>query len=132
MLIELMRVSPRLAVLGGLAAWLSPIPLVAVGHRVVSAFLGRADPSAKDAGAMSAWAGLFAWLVLWLSSSVVVFVLLLINPPRPEPEQLVSAFAGMSGGAAILSVQTAVWIVVAAFLYEAERRMKKRVAAGAG
>jgi hypothetical protein len=132
MLLELMRVSPRLAVLGGLAAWLSPIPLVALGHRVVSAFLGRADPSNKDAGKMSAWAGLYAWLVIWLSSSVTVFVLLLINPPKPEPEQMVNALAGLSGGAAIVSVQTVVWIVVAAVLYEAARRMKKIVSAGAG
>lgn len=140
-LIQIGDESPRLAILGYLALWISPVPLVAVGHHVVHLFLDRADGTKTRPGLLpdltSWWAGMFAWLVIVFASSVVMFLLLALNPPERDGVLLAAqnvprmflAFAWpFSGGSA--GLHTVAWVVVAAQLYDLEHAVKARAARG--
>lgn len=69
-LIELIDVSPRLAMLGFLAFILSPGVVVALVHRVTSRKLDRFEVNGARSTARSSsrWAGTLAWLVLFGSN----------------------------------------------------------------
>lgn len=152
---ELYEASQRLAILGGLAVWVSPIPFVAIGHHFVHAFLDRADrsptpgtpvtpgPSAGNTrrgllpGLGSLWAGVFAWLVIMFASSVGVLFMLVLFPP-PPPDSLVAellhgiltSFTWPFDSRARAGIHTVTWVVVAAQLYDLERAMKAHAARG--
>jgi hypothetical protein len=133
-LLQLYETSPRLAALGFLGLWISPIPFVAVGHHVVHAFLDRADRGASVArgvvpGLGSLWAGVFAWLVIVLASSVAVLFLFVLFPP-PPPDRLVTMFAWPFDARARAGIHTAAWVLVAAELYDLERAIKDRAKRG--
>lgn len=131
---DLIETSPRLAALGFLALWTSPIAFVGLGHHVLHAVLDRADREAKVArgllpGLGSLWAGVYAWLVIVFTSSVVVLVVLMVFPP-PPPDQLITMFAWPFSGRARAGLHTVAWVVVAAQLYDLERAMKQRAKRG--
>ncbi len=131
LLFELARLSPRLAWLGILCAWLSPIALVGSAHRVGHAVLDALDDQPPDGHEQSAgrsvWAGVFAWLVLTLTSITTVLVMLVVNPPPPpEPESFALLAERFAAAAPSLSLRGVVWIVVAAALYHAERGARRR------
>ena len=141
-LIEIGDDSPRLAILGYLAVWVSPVPFVAVGHHVVHLFLDRADQGPTKRRSVlpdltSWWAGLFAWLVIVFASSVVMFLLLALNPPERDGMLLAvqnvpgmfRAFAWPFSGAPA-GLHTFAWVVVAAQLYDLEHAVKARAARG--
>ena len=142
-LVEIGDEQPRVAILGYLGVWISPIPFVGVLHHVVHAFLDRADRGTKRARGMlpeltSWWAGTYAWLVIFLASSVVLFLLLALNPPDregtllalPRARRLVfEAFAWPLGGAPA-GLHTVLWVVVAAQLYDLEHAVKQQRATG--
>jgi len=139
--------SPRLAILGYLALWVSPVVFVAVGHHVLHLFLDRADRadrgSKKGRGVFpdltSWWAGLFAWLVIVFASSVVAFLLAALNPPERDGmllaarelprlfDALAWPFSGPPAG-----LHTLAWVLVAAQLYDLELAVKARAARGEG
>lgn len=141
-LIEIGDDSPRLAILGYLALWVSPVPFVAVGHHVVHLFLDRADHGTKKGRSIlpdltSWWAGMFAWLVIVFASSVVMFLLLALNPPERDGMLLAAqnvpslflAFAWPFSGAPA-GLHTVAWVIVAAQLYDLEHAVKARAARG--
>jgi hypothetical protein len=137
-LVEIGEESPRLAILGYLALWVSPIPFVAVGHHVVHLFLDRADHGKKKGRGIlpdltSWWAGVFAWLVIVFASSVVAFLLLALNPPERDgmliAAQTFQALAWPFSGAPV-GLHTLAWVIVAAQLYDLEHAVKARAARG--
>jgi hypothetical protein len=131
---EVARYSPRLAAMGGLAVWLSPVALVAVGHRVVTSVLDVGDPAKKTRARvpriLSWWAGLYAWLVLFLATTTTMFLLVIIHPPPPEEAAIGVASlvaTGLSAGTSF-GAQTVLWVFVAALLYQFERTARHRIA----
>lgn len=144
---ELYESSQRLAILGALALWISPIPFVAVLHHFVHAFLDRADRADVTRrfarglfpGLESLWAGVFAWLVIMFTSSVCVLFLLVLYPP-PPPDSLVAeflhgvltSFVWPFDGRGRAGIHTVSWVLVAAQLYDLERAMKEHAARGEG
>jgi hypothetical protein len=131
-LLELARHSPRLALVGGLLGWLSPIPLVAFAHRALHAVLDLGDTRKVAATAalrrLSVWAGLYAWFVIVFASTVTAFVLLILSPPKSEPEAVRSVWVQLSGGGGS-ALYAGVWLAVAAALYHFEGAVRERGAA---
>src|SRR5215831_6620417 len=108
-LIVLLRRSPRLAWLGMLVAWLSPIAAAAALHNLVGRTLGPTEP----ARASSWWAGFLAWAVIIVVTIATGLVGLVVAPPPPTPPDAFAtlaavARAGSGGGLTIL------WLVLAA------------------
>ncbi len=142
-LIEIGEAQPRLAILGYLAVWVSPIPFVGILHHVVHLFLDRADRGANERRGMlpdltSWWAGLYAWLVIFFASSVVLFLMLALNPPERDgmlltvqhaPSRFFFAFAWPFAGSPA-GLHTVLWVIVAAQLYDLEHAVKQRAARG--
>lgn len=125
--------APRVAAFASLVGLLFPIVAIAFGsqllHVVLDRFAGRKTSRGVWPGLMSWWAGLFGWLVLALASWTSVLVVLVIHP-----QSSFGAFAGMftydSSLAEIISIPTVVWIVIAAFLFQVERLVRDKIAAG--
>lgn len=125
--------SPRLAGLTTLFGVLFPIVAIAFGsqvlHVVLDKFAGRKVARGWKPGLMSWWAGLFGWLVLALASMTSVLVVMVIHP-----QSSFGAFVGMFGMnsslAELISVPTIVWLAIAAFMYQFERNVRDRIAAG--
>ena len=138
-LYELFETAPRLAALGLLGVWTSPIAFVASGHHVIHAFLDRADRAERGGrdgvargllpGLGSLWAGVYAWLVIMFASSVVLLVMLILFPP-PPPDQLLTMFAWPFDSRARAGLHTVTWVVIAAQLYDLERAIKERAKRG--
>jgi hypothetical protein len=120
--------------MGGLGLWLSPVALVATGHRVVTSVLDVGDPAKKTRARvpriLSWWAGLYAWLVLFLATSTSALLMLIIHPPPPDDSAL--GLAGMVanglGAGTSFGVHTVLWVLVAASLYHFERVARLRIA----
>jgi hypothetical protein len=134
-LYELFHTSPRMAALGFLGVWTSPIAFVALGHQLIHAFLDRADGSGtKPARGIvpdlaSLWAGVYAWLVIMFASSVVLLAMLVLFPPPPS-DQLMTMFAWPFDARARAGLHTFTWVLVAAQLYDLERAVKERAKRG--
>jgi hypothetical protein len=130
LLVDLARHSPRLAMLGLLGLWVSPVVLVAIAHRALHGVIDAMDTERLTrSGATkleSWWAGLFAWLVMFFTTTVATLILLALDPPPPpEPEALVRAvIAGIQRGAPA-SLHAAIWVAVAAGLYHFERLVRR-------
>jgi len=126
LVIALLRLSPRVGWLAMLLLWLSPVPLAAALHGLVNRLIGdRApgEPGARLGGATSWWAGFVAWATIIFVSTTMVFVTLVIDPPPPlEPDSLWNLAAEVS--AVTSPVRSAIWIVLAAFVYELELRVR--------
>jgi hypothetical protein len=123
-LIELMRHSPRLAWLGMLAVWLSPIAVAAAIHNVVDGVLGLGEskPTGRGAfgGATSWWAGFVAWAAIIFVTMTTAFVMLVVDPPPVDPDAVWNLAATVTRGVSGI-VRSIVWIVLAAYVYELER-----------
>lgn len=134
-LYELFETSPRMAALGFLGVWISPVAFVALAHHVIHAFLDRADvggtktPRGILPGLGSLWAGVYAWLVIMFASSVVLLVMLVLFPPPPA-DQLMTMFAWPFDGRARAGLHTFAWVLVAAQLYDLEQAVKERAKRG--
>ena len=127
-LIALMRDWPRLACLGMLLLWLSPIPAAAAIHHVVDRIIGVRESKPTTGGpwfraATSWWAGFVAWAAIILVTMTTAFVMLLLDPPQVDPDAMWNLAAavtrGVPGGARAI-----IWITLAAYVYELERRAR--------
>jgi hypothetical protein len=127
-LFELLRGYPRLTALASLALWLAPILLIAIAHSALSSALDRFDAADAKKERGSAWVGLYSWLVALFATVTTFFVAVVIQPPPPEPDMLGQLMASMSLSGGSLAIHTAVWIVIAALLYRAEQRARRRSA----
>ncbi|MBX3209290.1 MAG: hypothetical protein KF764_29930 [Labilithrix sp.] len=129
-LIELIATSPRLAMCGLLGLVISPGVVVALVHHVGHRTLDRAERKTRGLfpAAESCWAGAHAWLVLYGTSVLASLVMLVVDPPELEPEALalLASFVDRAGAGTLASVHTLVWILIAAALYELERRARPR------
>lgn len=98
---------------------LSPIPLIAVAHKLFHELLDRYIPSIQSPLVkqspylMSLWEGLYGWTVSFVATCCVIGVLCILSP-----------FAQDSvGGVSRLEVETTlgvIWLVFAAYLYQIE------------
>ena len=73
-----------------------------------------------------AWAaGTFGWLVMIGASIVTNLVLLVLEPPKLEPEAfgVESLVSGLAFDA--VSIRSAIWVTTAAILYELQRRGRR-------
>ncbi len=139
---ELFRASPRLGMLTLLAFWVSPIPIVAIGHHVGHRLMDGVDRQRVTKGplpsVMSLWAGLFAWFVMAFATTTTWFVMLVIVPPPPPEEGGLWASAAsllahpQDGGNGVFSGHSLVWILIAGCLCAFERLVKTRVRVGEG
>ena len=135
LLLEVMRSSPRLAMLGFLGLAVSPAFVVVVvhhfGHRSLDGFDRPVEKAPAPPSLRSWWAGAHAWLVLYGTSVVTSLVMLVIDPPEPEPDAygLSALLGGLTTHATLsnaLSLRTMIWVAIAALLYELERRAHAR------
>jgi len=128
LLLELMRLSPRLAWLGILLVWFAPIPLAAGIHHAVHAVLDLGDipKNARGAwpGVESLWAGFVAWATILFVTLAASLVMLVLDPPPVDPDVMRTLAAEMTRGFSGV-VRTVVWIVLAAYVYELERAARK-------
>jgi hypothetical protein len=126
LLAGLLRQAPRLAWLGMLAAWLSPIAGAAAIHAAVDRVLVGREPGSPRrhspvGGATSWWVGVVAWATIILVTMTTAFVMLVVDPPPiAPPEALWHLAAAVTKGVSGL-VRSALWIVLAAYVYELER-----------
>lgn len=127
---ELMRHSPRLAWLGILLVWFSPIPLAAGIHHGVHAVLDLGDlpKTARGSwpGVESLWAGFVAWATILFVTLATSLVMLVIDPPPVDPDAMRTLAMEMTRGFSGLA-RTVVWIVLAAYVYELERAARRSV-----
>jgi hypothetical protein len=125
--------APRVSAFFVLLGVVSPIVVVAFGnhffHLVLDRWAGRKAPRGWAPGLMSWWTGLYAWLVLSLSMFTSVFIAMMISP-RSNIFAFFELFTFDSNLASVLSVPTVVFFLVAAFLFQVERRVRDKMAAG--
>jgi hypothetical protein len=128
-LLELGETAPRLAALGWLGLFCSPVAFVAIVHRVARGALDRLDASGTDEGrgarATSLWAGLFAWFAMLFASMVSAFLLLAIFPPPVDEGMVASVVRVMQDVRIELGVHAALWVGVAALLFHVERLARR-------
>ncbi len=127
-LFELAKDSPRLAWLGILGLWLSPIALIAIAHHLLHATIDLGDRTKFTRGvlpsAQSWFAGMFAWAGSLLVSVTTSLVLLVIDPPPIEPDAFLARTMTMNATANV-GVGTIVWLVLAASMFHLERAIRK-------
>jgi len=130
---ELLESSPRLAMLGFLAFATSPGIVVAIAHHAFGRTLDQLDRATAGSRARSvlpgveSWAaGAHGWLVLYGTSVLTTLVLLVIEPPKLEPDTftLTSVVSHLSV-AHVASVQSGLWILIATLLFELQRRARR-------
>lgn len=144
-LLELMKTQPRLAMIGLLGFTISPAAVTVLVHHVGHRALDRLDTDFdwrdhhRSTGSIlprieSWWAGVQAWMTLYAASIVTRLVMLVIFPPEPQPDT--EAFFSLTGFVNEMSravtlqnaasLHTGIWIVIAAWMYELERRARRR------
>ena len=132
LLLALLRHSPRLAGLGLVLLWLSPIAMAAALHDVVGRFVGLRAPVPGESwlgGATSWWVGFVAWATIIVVSAAMAFILLVIKPPPVDPHwphsswDVVAALTGRGSG----GLGPAVWLVLAAYVYELELKASETI-----
>ncbi len=136
-LIDLLDESPRLAMFGFLCLIVSPGFVAGCLHRATHRTMDGFDRAGSGTSASgrvsSTWAGAFAWLVLFGTNLLSMFVMLVLVPPRPNDAHLTllstlgAAVLGTSAGERTLNVlHAAIWIAVAALLFGLERASRRR------
>lgn len=133
-LLGMFRRAPRLAALGCLSLWLGPIGVVTLLHHTMHVVLDGFDRKRIARGflpgTMSLWAGVYAWVVVILATSVSAFVLMILFPKVPE-DAVFGALAWLHDGERAKAwVHTLVWMLVATQLYGLETRVKDRLRSG--
>jgi hypothetical protein len=124
-LLGLMRHAPRLACLGILAAWLSPIAAAAAIHAVVDRILVGGEPAPPPrrcpfGGATSWWVGFVAWATIIFVTMTTAFVMLVINPPPFVPPEAIWNLAAALTNSVSGLARSALWVILAAYVYELE------------
>lgn len=118
---------PRLGALAGLALVLSPGLGLVVAHHAAKGVLDRAEKRPDPRGILpsveSVWAGLFGWCVVVFAFCVSTFVTLALFPPK-EPDALLALLRAQADPRLLFSIRSIVWLVAAAFAYEAEGRTR--------
>jgi hypothetical protein len=118
---------PRLGALGGLVLALSPGIGLVIAHHAAKGILDRAEKVSEPRGilpsAESLWAGLYGWCVVVFSFCVSTFVMLAVFPPE-DSEGLFAVLRAQADPRLMLSFRSIVWLVTAAFAYEAEGRTR--------
>jgi hypothetical protein len=131
LLFALMRHAPRLAWLGMLLLWLSPIGIVAALHNLVGRLIGGEAPGPRDpslGGATSWWAGFVAWATIIIVTMTMAFVVLVIDPPPVvDPDAVWNVAAAVTRGVTG-TTRSLIWIVLAAYVYEVELRARRTAA----
>lgn len=126
-LFELMRTAPRLAWVGILGVWCAPIVAAAAGHNVLHAVIDLGDTKkvAKGAvpGGASLWAGFVAWATIIFVTLTTGLLMLVLDPPPVDPGAMWNLAASVLQGVPGV-VRTAAWIVLAAYVYDLERRAR--------
>jgi hypothetical protein len=127
-LFELMHHSPRLAWVGILSVWCAPILAAAAGHNVLHAVIDLGDTKKVARGAMlggaSLWAGFVAWATIIFVTLTTGLFMLVLDPPPVEPSAMWNLAAEVLRGVPGV-VRTVVWVVLAAYVYELERKAKR-------
>jgi hypothetical protein len=128
-LFDLMDRSPRLAWLGILLVWLAPVVAAAAIHRVVHLVLDAGD-SKKSAHtpSNSLWAGFVAWVAILFVSLTTSLFMLVLDPPPVDRGMLQNLLFEVSARGGQGLVRTIAWVVLAAYVYELERRAHPRAA----
>jgi hypothetical protein len=129
MLGDLWDKSPRLAALGWLAFFSSPIGCVAVGHHTAHGMMDRFDARKAHRGLLpgmpSVAAGFFGWFAIVFTSMAAAFVMLAIFPPPPDENTMTALFHAAVDVKMNASFHTIVWIVICAQLYSVERAAQR-------
>jgi hypothetical protein len=126
-LFALMRHSPRLAWLGMLLLWLSPVAVAAAVHDVVGRLVGVRAPVRRDAwiaGPASWWAGFVAWAAIIVVTVTMTFVVLVLDPPPVADPDIRSRLAAAVTAGATGTTRSIIWIVLAAYVYEIELKAR--------
>jgi len=127
-LFELMHRAPRLAWVGILSVWCAPIVAAAAGHNLLHSILDVADTKKVARGAIpggaSLWAGFVAWATIIFVTLTTGLLMLAIDPPPVEPAAMWNVAADVLRGVPGI-VRTVVWVVMAAYVYDLERRARE-------
>ena len=130
LLFALLRSWPRLAFVGVLLLWLSPVALAAAIHDVVGRAIGaipRASRARWLGGAASWWAGFVAWAtILVVTISMALVAAVVEPPPILDPEYVRNFIAAVTNGGAG-AARSVTWILLAAYVYELELRARTPV-----
>lgn len=140
-IVELIEESPQLAALAGAGYLLSPALGVMVSHHTLHGVLDGLDGERGvfrfAPGAASAWAGVFAWGTLMLSTmlSLLLLAALFAGKGGGGAEALAAAarapLAALEGGERLVGlVHLGTWLSISAWCYDLERRMKAAAARG--
>jgi hypothetical protein len=126
-LFELMHTSPRLAWIGILSVWCAPVVAAAAGHNVLHAVIDLGDSKKVAHGAFpgsaSLWAGFVAWAAIIFVTLTTGLVMLVLDPPPVDrPDAMWSLAVGVLRVPG--AVRTVVWVVLAAYIYELERKAR--------
>lgn len=134
-LAELIQTSPRLAMLAFFGLVVAPAVLVAVAHHIAHRTMDTVDSTARSRRSFlpsveSWWAGAHTWLVIGGASVLSRLVMLVVTPPKLEPDTVFGLLAREASEvgtlANVASLYPVVWIVIAAQLFELERRARAR------
>jgi hypothetical protein len=128
------RVSPRLGLVFGVVAILSPAIFVAIAHHLLHLILNRFFPETPLPGMMghqgvlpglmSWWEGLYSWLVIVISTLVATAILgsfpLSLN-------FLDDIFHWWDRARPLFRISTLLWAIIAAYLYQFEIMVQRRL-----
>ena len=123
-LIDLLDESPRLAMFGFLCLIVSPGVMAGCLHRVIHRAMDRVDMGGAAVHVSSTWAGAFAWLVMFGTNLLAMFVMLVLVPPPPNDAHaalFATVRAAVLGEGAFTALHAVVWIAIAAQLFSLER-----------
>ena len=123
---ELMQWSPRLGWLAVLGTWVAPIFVAAGAHRAGHTLLDLGDKDKRASTTASLWAGFVAWAAILVVSLTTAFVMLVVDPPPVEPDALATLAASIAPSFHA-PIRIAVWIVLAAYVYQLERAARRDV-----
>jgi hypothetical protein len=125
--------TPRIGALLAFVGFVSPIGVVAISnhglHIALDKLAKRRGSRGLVPGLMSWWAGLYAWLVLVLSTVSAVSLMLVIYPSASF-YGFANLFRLDSGLTSILSIPTILFIGIAAFMFQLERRVRAKLSEG--
>lgn len=134
-LVELLETSPRLAMLGFFGLVVAPGVVVTIVHHAAHRTLDTVEEAGRRTTAVlprleSWWAGVNAWLIIGGASVLARLVLLVVTPPKLDPGSFVATLTSEANDvgalANVMSLYPVIWIVIAAQLFELERRTRRR------
>lgn len=130
----LARISPRLGLLFGAVAILSPVILIAIMHHLLQLILDRFFPETQIPGMigsqsvlpglMSWWEGLYSWLVIIISTLVATAIL---GAFPLSLSFLNDMMHWWDQARPLFRISTLVWVVIAAYLYHFENLVRQRL-----